>query len=157
MNTLQCAIALQAMKVLKSGMNCALSLWERAGVRAMSKGLTDTARMLRKNQTDAERALWQRLRNRRLQGVKFRRQVPIKGYVADFAALEIKLIIELDGSQHIDNKEADEIRTGFLQREGYKVIRFWNNDVLLRIDDVLEFILQAVSCRQSDVENCPLV
>jgi len=71
------------MKVLKSGMNCALSLWERAGVRAMSKGLTDTARMLRKNQTDAERALWQRLRNRRLQGVKFRRQVPIRGYVAD--------------------------------------------------------------------------
>ena len=126
-------------------------------MRAMSKGLTNTARMLRKNQTDAERALWQRLRNRRLLGVKFRRQVPIKGYVADFAALEIKLIIELDGSQHIDNKEADEIRTGFLQREGYKVIRFWNNDVLLRIDDVLEFILQAVSCRQSDVENCPLV
>ena len=126
-------------------------------MRAMSKGLTNTARMLRKNQTDAERALWHRLRNSRLLGVKFRRQVPIKGYVADFAALEIKLIIELDGSQHIDNKEADEIRTGFLQREGYKVIRFWNNDVLLRLDDVLEFILQAVSCRQSDVENCPLV
>jgi very-short-patch-repair endonuclease len=145
------------MKVLKSGKKCSLSLWERAGVRAMSKGLTNTARMLRKNQTDAERALWHRLRNRRLLGVKFRRQVPIKGYVADFAALEIKLIIELDGSQHIDNKEADEIRTGFLQREGYKVIRFWNNDVLLRLDDVLEFILQAVSCRQSDVENCPLV
>ena len=145
------------MKVLKSGKKCSLSLWERAGVRAMSKGLTNTARMLRKNQTDAERALWHRLRNRRLLGGKFRRQVPIKGYVADFAALEIKLIIELDGSQHIDNKEADEIRTGFLQREGYKVIRFWNNDVLLRLDDVLEFILQAVSCRQSDVENCPLV
>ena len=138
-------------------MNCSLSLWERAGVRAMSKGLTNTARMLRKNQTDAERALWQRLRNRQLLGVKFRRQVPIKGYIADFAALEIKLIIELDGSQHIENKEADEIRTGFLQREGYKVIRLWNNDVLLRIDDVLEFIFQAVCCRQSDIENCPLV
>ena len=157
MNTLQCAIALQAMKVLKSGKNCPLSLWERAGVRAMSKGLTNTARMLRKNQTDAERALWQRPRNRQLLGVKFCRQVPIKGYVADFAALEIKLIIELDGSQHIENKEADEIRTGFLQREGYKVIRFWNNDVLLRIDYVLEFIFQAVSCRQSDIEKCPLV
>ena len=157
MNTLQCAIALVARNALKSGMNRALSLWERAGVRAMSKGLTNTARMLRKNQTDAERALWQRLRNRQLLGVKFRRQVPIKGYVADFAALEIKLIIELDGSQHIENKEADEIRTGFLQREGYKVIRFWNNDVLLRIDYVLEFIFQAVSCRQSDVEKCPLV
>jgi len=138
-------------------MNCSLSLWERAGVRAMSKGLTNTARMLRKNQTDAERALWQKLRNRQLLGVKFRRQVPIKGYVADFAALEIKLIIELDGSQHIENKEADEFRTGFLQREGYKVIRLWNDDVLLRIDYVLEFIFQAVSCRQSDVEKCPLV
>lgn len=126
-------------------------------MRAMSKGLTNTARMLRKNQTDAERALWQKLRNRQLLGVKFRRQVPIKGYIADFAALEIKLIIELDGSQHIDNKEADEFRTGFLQREGYKVIRLWNNDVLLRIDYVLEFIFQAVFCRQSDVENCPLV
>ena len=126
-------------------------------MRAMSKGLTNTARMLRKNQTDAERALWQRLRNRQLLGVKFRRQVPIKGYVADFAALEIKLIIELDGSQHIENKEADEIRTGFLQREGYKVIRLWNNDVLLRIDDVLEFIFQTVCCRQSDIEKCPLV
>ena len=138
-------------------MNCSLSLWERAGVRAMSKGLTNTARMLRKNQTDAERALWQKLRNRQLLGVKFRRQVPIKGYVADFAALEIKLIIELDGSQHIENKEADEFRTGFLQREGYKVVRLWNNDVLLRIDYVLEFIFQAVCCRQSDIEKCPLV
>ena len=138
-------------------MNCSLSLWERAGVRAMSKGLTNTARMLRKNQTDAERALWQKLRNRQLLGVKFRRQVPIKGYVADFAALEIKLIIELDGSQHIENKEAYEFRTGFLQREGYKVVRLWNNDVLLRIDYVLEFIFQAVCCRQSDIEKCPLV
>jgi hypothetical protein len=64
---------------LSRGMNCSLSLWERAGVRAMSKGLTNTARMLRKNQTDAERALWQKLRNRQLLGVKFRRQVPIKG------------------------------------------------------------------------------
>jgi len=113
--------------------------------------------MLRKNQTDAERILWQRLRNRQIPGVKFRRQMPIKGYVADFAAVEIRLIIELDGSQHIDNKAADEFRTGFLQREGYKVIRFWNYDVLLRIDYVLEFIFQAVSCRQSDIEKCPLV
>ena len=125
-------------------MNCSLSLWERAGVRALSKGLTNTARMLRKNQTDAERALWQRLRNRQLLGVKFRRQVPIKGYIADFAALEIKLIIELDGSQHIDNKAADEFRTGFLQREGYKVIRLWNNDVLLRIVHWFEYIQSVI-------------
>ena len=138
-------------------MNCPLSLWERAGVRAMNKGLTKTARMLRKNQTDAERLLWQRLRNRQILGVKFRRQMPIKGYVADFAAVEIRLIIELDGSKHIDNQAADAFRTGFLQREGYKVIRFWNDDVLLKTDDVLESVFQAVSCRQSDIDKCPLV
>ena len=83
--------------------------------------------------------------------------MPIKGYVADFAAVEIKLIIELDGSRHIDNKAADEYRTGFLQREGYKVIRLWNDDVFLRIDYVLEFNFQALSCRQSDIEKCLLV
>ena len=79
--------------------------------------------------------------------------MPIKGYVADFASVEIKLIIELDGSQHLDSKDVDEFRTGFLQREGYKVIRFWNDDVLLRIDGVLEAIFQAISRRQSDLEN----
>lgn len=134
-------------------MSCPLYPWERAGVREMNKGLTNTASMLRKNQTDAERMLWHRLRNRQLLGVKFRRQMPIKGYVADFASVEIKLIIELDGSQHLDSKDVDEFRTGFLQREGYKVIRFWNDDVLLRIDGVLEAIFQAISRRQSDLEN----
>jgi len=73
--------------------------------------------------------------------------MPIQGYVVDFASVEIKLIIELDGSQHINNKEADEFRTGFLQHERYKVIRLWNNDVLLRIDYVLESTFQAISCR----------
>ena len=119
----------------------------------MSKGLTKTARMLRRNQTDAERVLWQRLRNRQLLGVKFRRQMPIGGYVADFASVEIKLIIEPDGSQHIDNQTADEFRTGFLQREGYKVVRFWNNDVLKRTDTVLEYIVQVVSRRRSEAAN----
>lgn len=119
-------------------------------MRVMSKGLTKTARMLRKNQTDAERLLWHRLRNRQLLGVKFRRQVPIGQYIADFASLEIKLIIELDGSQHFETQQADEFRTGFLQREGYKVIRVWNNDVLLRTETVLEAITRTVTCRQSD-------
>jgi very-short-patch-repair endonuclease len=119
----------------------------------MGKGLTRTARMLRRNQTDAERLLWQRLRNRQLLGVKFRRQMPIGGYVADFASVEIKLIIDLDGSQHIDNQNADEFRTGFLQREGYKVVRFWNNDVLSRTDAVLETIVQTVSRRQSEAAS----
>ena len=119
----------------------------------MAKGLTKTARTLRKNQTDAERVLWQRLRNRQLLGVKFRRQMPIGDYVADFASVEIKLIIEVDGSQHFDNQTADACRTGFLQREGYKVVRFWNNDVLSRTDAVLEAIIEAMSCGHFDTER----
>jgi very-short-patch-repair endonuclease len=119
----------------------------------MKKDLTGTARTLRKTQTDAERLLWQRLRNRQLLGVKFRRQMPIGRYVVDFASVEIKLVIELDGSQHIDCQKADEYRTGFLQREGYKVVRFWNNDVLMKTDTVLEAITQAVSRRQPEAAN----
>ena len=84
--------------------------------------------------------------------------MPIHGYVIDFAPVEIKLIIGLDGSQHPGNKAADDIRTGFLQHEGYKVIRCWNNnDVLLRIDYVLEAVFQAISGRQSDIKKRSLV
>jgi len=119
----------------------------------MKKDLTGTARKLRKNQTDAERVLWQKLRNRQILGVKFRRQMPIGRYVVDFASIEIRLIIELDGSQHIDSQKADDFRTGFLQREGYKVVRFWNNDVLMGTNTVLEAIAQAVLRRQPEATN----
>lgn len=97
---------------------------------------------LRKKQTDAEKFLWSRIRDRQLMQVKFRRQHIISPYTVDFISLENKLIIELDGGDH--NKEKNKIydkkRTLFLESRGYKVIRFWNNDALRNIEGVLEVI-----------------
>ena len=98
------------------------------------------ARTLRKSQTDAEAILWSRLRNRQMAGRKFRRQVPLLGYVADFASLDAKVIIELDGGQHAEQAEADEKRTRVLEAAGFLVLRFWNADVFSNHDGVLETI-----------------
>ncbi|TCV80028.1 MULTISPECIES: endonuclease domain-containing protein [Methylomonas] len=98
------------------------------------------ARALRKNQTDAEKLLWYRLRNRQLAGCKFRRQQVIGPYIADFLCLEPKLIIELDGGQHATQQDQDEQRTRFLESLGYRVLRFWNHDVIRDIESVLETI-----------------
>jgi very-short-patch-repair endonuclease len=98
------------------------------------------ARSLRKNQTDPEAILWSRLRNRQIAGVKFRRQVPIQGYVVDFAALSAHLVIELDGGQHSDRTEYDENRTKALEAAGFHVLRFWNLDILHHLDGVLHVI-----------------
>jgi len=106
--------------------------------------LTSNARNLRKNQTDAERLLWQKLRNRQLCGQKFRRQFPIDPFIVDFVCLELKLIVELDGSQHAEQIEYDQNRTEQLQQRGFKVIRFWNNDVLKNSTSVLEAINMAI-------------
>ncbi|AEG00128.1 endonuclease domain-containing protein [Methylomonas methanica] len=106
--------------------------------------LTTNARDLRKNQTDAERLLWQHLRNRQLCGQKFRRQFPIDSFIVDFVCLEVKLIVELDGGQHAKQIEYDEKRTEQLQKRGFKVIRFWNNDVLQNNAGVLESIRQEI-------------
>ena len=89
--------------------------------------------------TDAEMCLWYRLRSHQVNGHKFRRQHRIGPFVVDFVCLEKRLIIEVDGSQHIDNAE-DVKRTCWLEREGYSVIRFWNNDVLQHTDNVVERI-----------------
>lgn len=94
------------------------------------------ARRLRVNQTDAERVLWNRLRNRQIDGHKFVRQDPIKGYVCDFVCREKCLIIEVDGGQHNDSAE-DVIRDRRLANSGYRVLRFWNNDILGNLDGVL--------------------
>ncbi|BBA35440.1 uncharacterized protein sS8_3503 [Methylocaldum marinum] len=102
------------------------------------------ARALRKQQTDAEKLLWSRLRNRQLQGCKFRRQQPIGPYIADFLSLEPKLIIELDGGQHTEQQEQDNQRTRYLQALGYRVLRFWNHEVLNDLDAVLEAIRIAI-------------
>jgi very-short-patch-repair endonuclease len=99
------------------------------------------ARVLRKNMTDAELALWSKLRHKQL-GVKFRRQVPIGVYIVDFYSVECQLVIELDGSQHVDQAEYDEIRTQYLHSAGLRVVRFWNHDVLVRTDAVIEEILR---------------
>ena len=101
--------------------------------------LTPLARNMRKAQTDAERLLWSRLRNRGLAGYKFRRQYPVGGYIVDFLCMDRMLVVELDGGQHLDNPE-DEIRTRELERQGLRVIRFWNNQVLNETDSVLEAI-----------------
>ena len=98
------------------------------------------ARQLRVTATDAEARLWLHLRNRMLGGFKFRRQFPVGPYIADFVCIDRKLIVELDGGQHADNP-ADERRTRFLELRGYRVIRFWNPDVLSNTDGVLEMIL----------------
>jgi len=99
------------------------------------------ARKLRRNQTDAELKLWLHIRNRRLDGLKFRRQVPVVGFIADFLCDETKLIVEVDGGQHAEN-EAGLARTAELNAAGFQVIRFWNNDVLENVDGVLERILE---------------
>src|SRR4030065_1400269 len=87
--------------------------------------------------TDAERMLWQALREKQLYGHRFRRQHPIGKYIADFACIERKVVIELDGGQHQDNVAYDEQRTAFLQENGWRVLRFWNNDALNNIEGVL--------------------
>jgi very-short-patch-repair endonuclease len=104
----------------------------------------ETARRLRRGQTDAERVLWLRLRDRRLNGWKFKRQVPIDRYVADFCCADGRLIIELDGGQHSTSTEADAKRTEILEAMGYLVLRFWNNDVLKNTNGVLEAIAETL-------------
>ena len=102
------------------------------------------ARSLRKNQTDAERKLWRRLRARELCGFKFRRQYPIAPYIVDFICVEKRLIVEIDGGQHATMSEADGLRSTFLNDRGYRVLRFWDNDALLRTDEVLAKILDSL-------------
>ena len=105
-------------------------------------GRVSTARRLRRSQTDAERVLWFKLRDRRLNGLKFRRQVSIDRYVVDFFCVEANLIIEVDGGQHATADETQ--RTKMLEAMGYLVLRFWNNEVHENIDGVLETVLKVL-------------
>ena len=108
------------------------------------------ARQLRREATDAERRIWYHLRGRRLRGLHFRRQHPIAGYFADFACLELRLIVELDGGQHDERREYDLIRADVLAASGFEVLRFWNNDVLANTAGVLATIVaRAEHIRQS--------
>ena len=101
------------------------------------------ATALRKRTTDAEQRLWYHLRRRQLNGARFRRQVPIGPFIADFACLESSLIIELDGSQHRDNPR-DARRDRYLRAHGFWILRFWDNEALLETDAVLEVIRRAL-------------
>jgi len=109
----------------------------------MARAVTN-ARRLRRRLTDAERALWRNLRDRQLDGHKFRRQHPLGRFVVDFVCLEERLVVELDGGQHALRKNADTARTAWLNREGYRVLRFWNNEVLRNTDGVLAEILRTL-------------
>ena len=102
--------------------------------------LKTIARNLRKNQTDSEKLLWSHLRNRQIAGFKFRRQFPIEAYIVDFACISDNLIIELDGGQHTETADHYEARTKFLNEKGFKVIRFWNNEVFENTEAVLQKI-----------------
>ena len=100
------------------------------------------ARDLRRNMTDAERALWHRIRHKQLEIHRFRRQVPIGPYIVDFACLESHLIVEVDGGQH--GTDADSARDEWLLARGYRVVRFWNNEVLENIDGVLARLVEVL-------------
>ena len=107
------------------------------------------ARVLRSGMTEAEQLLWYHLRRRQLANQRFRRQVPIGTYVVDFCCLEMRLVVEVDGSQHMDSKH-DQKRDAWLSAAGYRVLRFWNHDVLCRTESVLAQILDVVAT------TCPL-
>jgi len=106
-------------------------------------GLKDRARSLRKHQTDAEQRLWKLLRAKRLAGWKFRRQLPIGGYIADFACPSARLIVEADGGQHGESAY-DIARDSWLMSQGWRVIRFWNNDILNNEEGVLSAVLASL-------------
>jgi len=115
----------------------------------VSSKLRANARALRKNSTDAERILWSELRDHRLNGASFRRQVPIETYIADFICHTAELVIELDGGQHFSDQaeQADAARTAVIESRGLQVLRFSNHDVMTNRVGVLETIATAVAAR----------
>lgn len=102
------------------------------------------AQDLRNSATEPERVLWGRLRRRQFGGLKFRRQHPIGRYICDFVCLEASVVIELDGSQHVIDAAYDANRDTFLRSAGFRVLRFWNGDVLSHTDSVVETIYEAL-------------
>jgi len=103
----------------------------------------------RKEPTDPERLMWGILRDRRFAGYKFRRQHPVGRYVSDFACIRHRLIVELDGGQHVEQTRYDEARDAYLRKQGFVVLRFWNLDLLKNREGVLETILAALAANPS--------
>ena len=122
-----------------------------SGERARVRGKPQKSRpqLLRTNATDAEQKIWYFLRNRQFEKFKFRRQHPIGVYIVDFVCLEQKLIVELDGGQHAERANYDARRTNALHEKGYRLLRFWNNDVLLNTNVVLEKIFAELTAGPS--------
>ena len=100
---------------------------------------------LRRNSTDADQKLWRYLRNRQLGGHRFRRQQPLGPYIVDFVCLDSKLVVEVDGGQHIERVGCDERRTRWLESQGFRVLRFWNNQVLTEIEGVMQTVMMALA------------
>ncbi len=117
------------------------------------KWVNGFTKRLRHSSTDAEQKLWYYLRAHRLQGFKFRRQHPIGPYIVDFCCLGQHLVVELDGGHHLDQLAPDLIRTQLLNRYGFKVLRFWDNDVLNHTEPVISAILEALA--PLPAENMP--
>ncbi|MBI1910318.1 MAG: endonuclease domain-containing protein [Deltaproteobacteria bacterium] len=109
------------------------------------KTLNQCAKDLRKRSTDTEKFLWKYLRSKRLENFRFRRQAPIGPYIVDFVCLEKRIVIECDGGQHAFQARKDKGRDDWLEKEGYKVLRFWDREVLQNTEGVLETILREIS------------
>ncbi len=123
-----------------------MSMSEAPHHRATAKHIRGFAKKMRREPTEAEAAMWRLLRDRRLAPFKFRRQVPFQNYILDFVCFDKRLVVEIDGSQHASSP-ADVVRDGVLVREGFKIARYWNNDVLQQRSAVLEDILARLSER----------
>jgi very-short-patch-repair endonuclease len=108
------------------------------------------ARDLRKNPTNAERLLWSHLRRRQMAGFKFRRQHSVGPYICDFACVEASVVVELDGSQHVEQSDYDFRRGRFLRSNGFRVLRLWNDDVLSQPEATLETIFEALHRPEMD-------
>ena len=117
--------------------------------------LKERARRLRREQTEAEKKLWARLRTRQLGGFKFRRQFVIGPFITDFCCFEQRLVVELDGGQHADHYDADRRRSDFLLSRGYRVLRFWDNEVMENLDAVLERIGEALDGAETEPSPLP--
>ena len=115
-----------------------------ATLSRLSSATKRNSRRLRREMSEAERRLWRELRERQLGGYKFRRQHPLGRYVLDFVCLEARFVIEVDGGQHLERVEDDRARSAWLEARGFRVLRFWNHEVLTHLEDVKASIWQAL-------------
>ncbi|GAA5081656.1 DUF559 domain-containing protein [Lysobacter panacisoli] len=131
-------------------------VWQDATMQGQEQRHSARVRRLRNSPTEAEHRLWQYLRGRQVSGCKFRRQHPFGRFILDFACLERKVVIELDGGHHADTLRYDRERTKYLEEAGFVVLRFWNNDVLGNAEGVIDVITAALQKATPSPPNPPL-